>query len=216
MAAAADTRTPALLLAGAGNGFDVENGSQQSGKSELKQGKKYAARLLITVALGALFGMIGFLALGPVIADDGFVAASRGHGMGKAMAKAYVADIRHSVDKMDNAELGSTFDAMTADMCEPSVLPKVKQMLKDKEIKAQLDAMLANPSFPEEVTEIATQALTKGTLSPVKALGKFTSAGAGAQKGGILGAQLFRDEPPAVTLCFLSVYGATLSNDSGP
>lgn len=209
MAATADARTPALLLAGAGNSFDCENGRQQSGKSEPNQGKKFAGAIVIMMALGVLGGMCGFFAMGP--AADAFTAAGRSHGMGKAMAKAFVADIQNSVDKMDDAELGSTFDAMSVDMCEQSVLPKVEQMLKDKEVKAQLDAMLANPSFPEEVMDIATQALTQGSISPVKALGKFTSAGPGAKKGGLLGEQLFRDEPPAVTLCLLSVYGATLS-----
>jgi len=183
MVSTTESRSPAVLLAGAGNSFDCENGvtlqQQGIGKSESAQRKKYAALVLITMALGAAGGMIGFCVVGPAITEhgtaaDGLMGASRGHGLGKAMAKAYVADIEDRVDEMNNNELTGMFSTLQNDMCDDSMKPKVMDMLNDPKTKAQLDAMLTNPNFPMEVKYIAEKSLEKGTLGPLKALGKFS------------------------------------------
>jgi hypothetical protein len=169
------------LLAGAGPTFDCENGSspQQEGHGKAQR-KKYAALLLITMALGAAGGAIGFCVVGPAVTDhgtasDGLMAASRGHGLGKAMAKAYVADIAKNVDDLNDNQVALLFSDLQRDMCDDSMMPEVMAMLKDPKTRAQLDAILANPSFPQEMTNIAEESLEKGTLTPLKALGKFNT-----------------------------------------
>merc|ERR1719247_1234612 len=56
------------------------------------------------MALGCCGGMIGFCVVGPAVTEHGMAAdglMAAGHGLGKAMAKAYVADIAHKVDEMN-------------------------------------------------------------------------------------------------------------------
>merc|ERR1719247_407515 len=132
------------------------------------------------MALGCCGGMIGFCVVGPAVTEHGMVAdglmvASRGHGLGKAMAKAYVADIAHDVDEMNNHQLSLLFSSLMDDTCDDSLTPKAMEMLKDKKIMAQLDAMMADPSFPQEVKNIAERSVEKGSLTPLKALGKFSN-----------------------------------------
>jgi len=244
MASTADTRTPSLLLADAGKGFDCENAGlqtqQAAGKSEMKQRKKFAALVFTAMVFGLAGGTIGNYLSAPAIVKHGM---GHGHGLGKAMAKALVTDIQHTVDDMNDAELGATFANLENDMCDSSVMPTVMQMLRDPKTKAQLDAMIADPRFPEEVQQIAEQSLAKGTLNPLKALGKFSAPGlfptarSNAQRGvapvrmeeksgkavavgaaavgGLVGIQLFGELPPAIALCLLAAYGTTQSNSFG-
>merc|ERR1719171_1698039 len=136
------------------------------------------------------------------------------HGLGKAMAKAFTADIEKTVDKMNNDELGKTFSNLQHDMCEPSVVPKVKEMLGNPETKAQLDEMMADPRFPDEVRDIAIQSLAAGTLNPLKSLGKFSHVV--HTKAPTMTLDIFRQLPPSVVLCLLASYGTSLSHATGP
>lgn len=113
MAAATEARAPVPLLAGASNTFDCENAGspqQSAGKHQVSQTKKYASFIVVSLVLGAFGGMVGYFALGPLVAQNhnGINMATHGLCFSKAMAKASTADTEHTVDKTNNAELGVT------------------------------------------------------------------------------------------------------------